>query len=149
MPRSWIIAALALAGVGTTVAMVVLGWPEANPVQVVLLELAAVPIQVAFALGLWHLHGLGTRASANSDKVLGVLAGVGGVGLLLVLLAYLTGPRWLAHFGQSVVWLALLGGLFVIVRTLPRPRFAHTTFIADDEHRTSDGTDDKPLFDGE
>lgn len=149
MPRSWIIAALALAGIGTTVGMVVLGWPEANPAQVVLLELAAVPLQVSFALGLWHLYGLGTRASNHGDKVLGALTGVSGVGLLLVLLGYLSGPRGLVHFGQSVVWLALLVGLVVIVRGLPRPRFAHTTFIAVDEHHTPAGGTDEPLFDGE
>lgn len=149
MPRSWIIAALAVAGVGTTVGMVLLGWPEANPGQVVLLELAAVPVQLSVALGLWHLHRLGTRPSAGASRALGVLAGVSGIGLLLVLLAYLTGPRGLAHLGQSVVWLALLAGLVVIVRRLPRPRFAHTRFIADDEHRTPDGATNGALFDGE
>ncbi|MGB7964443.1 MAG: hypothetical protein WCF12_15990 [Propionicimonas sp.] len=148
MPRSWIIAALALAGLGTTVGMVVLGWPEANPAQVVLLELAALPAQVSFALGLWHLHGLGTRPSNHGTRVLGILAGVSGLGLLLVLMAYLTGPRGLVHFGQSVVWLALLAGMFVIVRRLPRPRFTQTTFIADERPATA-GAADRPLFDGE
>ncbi|MGB2766141.1 MAG: hypothetical protein WBC14_03525 [Propionicimonas sp.] len=149
MPRSWIIATLAVAGVGLAASMVVLGWSEATPTQVALLELASLPLQLAFGMGLWHLHGRGTPPDARDRRRQAALAALGCLGLLLVAAAYLGGPRGLVHFGQSVVWLALLAALVLIVRRLPRPRFTHSTFIADQEADAPAGPGDEPLFDGE
>ena len=144
MPRSLILATFALAGVIVSVAMVLLGLPEANPVQSVLLELSALPLSVAVAIGVWMLHERADRPiSERSRMVLRIAAGLVALGLALIAWAYLVGPREVVHAGQGLVWLGLFAALVVIVRRQPRApstRFELTDSDADDDPVDEAGT---------
>lgn len=133
MPRSWIIAALALAAVAVGVGMVLLGLPEATPAQTVILELSSLPLSAALALGVWTLAGRLRPWSAATRGLLGAAAIAVAAGLVLIALAYATGPRTLVHLGQSVIWLALLAALLVVVARLPRARASRFQLLEDDD----------------
>lgn len=128
--------AIAVAGVLAGITMVVVGLPEANPAQSVLLELAMAPISVslAAALGL-----LALRARPAGRRSLLVLAGAGVVGfagITSMILAYAVGPRPLVHLGQALVLVALLVALLVELRLQPPQRRLWTAASAepDDGH---------------
>jgi uncharacterized membrane protein len=146
MPRSWLLAAVALAAAVVSVAAVVLGWPERTPGQVLLLELAALPLQLAVGAGLLHLAP--TAGWTPQRRWLGQGLGAGWLlGLLLLLLGYLTGPRSLVQVGQVVMWLALLGLLVLLVLAQPRSggrlaRFIRSGADSDDEPEDEDGDDE-------
>lgn len=132
MPRSVLLAAVALAGVIVSVAMVVLGLPEANPVQSVLLELSSLPLSVAVAAGLGILQQRAVRQPGRrSLRVLLAAAVAVIVGLVLVGWAYAFGPREVVHTGQLLIWLGLFAGLVVLVRLQPRRR--HTSYRIEEE----------------
>lgn len=120
MSRPWLVIVLVIYGVVAAISMIVLGWPESNPTQVVLLELAALPLQAALALGLWHLSRR-TRPLGSRGRVTRWIAiAIGGLGVLAIGLAYLTGPRGLVHLGLALVWLGLLVAMLLVVSHLPR-----------------------------
>jgi hypothetical protein len=143
MPRSWLLAAVALAAAVVSVAAVVLGWPERTPGQVLLLELAALPLQVSIGAGLLHLAPTADWTPPRRQLGLG-LGAAWLAGLLVLLLGYLTGPRSLVQVGQVVMWLALLGLLVLLVLVQPRSRGRLARFI-----RSSPDEADDDLLDGE
>lgn len=127
MPRFLVLPALAVAGVLVSVAMVVIGLPEANPTQSVLLELSSLPLSFSVAMGIVMLQRralapLGRRARVVLQMGLALVA----LGLLLMVWAYLPGPRGLVQAGQLLVWLGLLAALLVMIRRLPRRQ--HSTY---------------------
>jgi hypothetical protein len=73
-----------------------------------------------------------------------VAAGMGGLGLVLLGLAYLTGPRSMVHLGLALVWLGLLVALLVVLTHLPRRPMRADSFtaIGDDEDLPEDEPDD-------
>jgi hypothetical protein len=120
------LAAVAVAGVLVSVAMVLVGLPEATPAQSVLLELSALPLSVSVGAGVLILHLRATRPiGARSRRALVAGGAVGAVGLLLMAWAYLGGPRDVVHVGQVLVWLGLLAALLVMIRRQPRRRITH------------------------
>ncbi|MCC6497316.1 MAG: hypothetical protein IT193_13770 [Propionibacteriaceae bacterium] len=121
MPRTLVLPVLAVAGVLVGVAMVLIGLPEANPAQSVLLELSSLPLSFSLAVGIVMLQRRTVRPIGRRTRVV-LLAGLGLVtlGLLLMMWAYLPGPRELVHFGQLLVWIGLLAALLVVIRRLPR-----------------------------
>lgn len=150
MARPWIIGILIGYGIIAAVAMIVLGWAESTPTQVVLLELAALPLQAALALGLWQL-GRRMRAPGPRGRLaLRVAAGLAGLGLVLVGLAYLTGPRGLVHAGLAVVWVGLLAAMLVVITHLPRHRLRTDSLFSvipdpdEDDEDEGDEDDDAP-----
>ncbi len=117
------LAAVAVAGVLVSVAMVLVGLPEATPAQSVLLELSALPLSVSVGAGVLILHRRATRPIGDRSRRALVAGGaVGALGLLLMAWAYLGGPRDLVHTGQVLVWLGLLAALLVMIRRQPRRR---------------------------
>ena len=122
MPRIFL-AAVALAGVVTSVAMVVLGLPEANAAQSVLLELSALPLSVSVAAGIGMLNLSSVRPPGPRGRI-ALLVGAGLVllGLALIVWAYLVGPRAAVHPGQVLIWLGLFAALLVTVRRQPKRR---------------------------
>jgi 4-hydroxybenzoate polyprenyltransferase len=137
-----ILPAVAVAGVVVSVIMVLLGLPEATPAQSVLLELSSLPLSVSVAAGVAILHLRASRPVGRRSRV--VLSGGGAAvafGLVLMVWAYLVGPRGLVHAGQLLVWLGLLAALLVMLRRQPRRRLTRFSLLPDDE---SDEADDAP-----
>ncbi|HSK32167.1 MAG TPA: hypothetical protein VK903_01660 [Propionicimonas sp.] len=137
MLRTLFLPALAVAGVILGVAMVVIGYPEANGVQTVLLELSSLPLSFAVAIGIVILDHRAVRPLGRRTQAV-LLTGLGfiALGLLTMMWAYLPGPRELVHIGQLLVWIGLFAGLLVTIRRLPRRRFTSYHVVerdADDE----------------
>ena len=131
--RTLVLPALAVAGVIVSVAMVVIGYPEANAVQTVLLELSSLPLSFALAVGIVIIgqrveNPLGQRTRTVLITGLALIA----LGVLLMIWAYLPGPRDLVHAGQALIWLGLLAALLVTIRRLPRRRLASYHVLEDD-----------------
>lgn len=124
MLRTLVLPALAVAGVIVSVAMVVIGYPEANALQSVLLELSSLPLSFAVAVGIVMLGHRVERALGKRTRVV-LLTGLAliALGVLLMIWAYLPGPRDLVHVGQVLVWLGLLAALLVTIRRLPPRRY--------------------------
>ena len=144
MTRPWIVGILIGYGVIAAVAMIILGWTEATPAQVVLLELAALPLQAALGLGLWHLARRMQPLGSRGRVALGVAAGLALVGLALVGFAYLTGPRGMVHPGLAAVWVGLLVAMLVVITHLPRRRLRAEslfTVLAEDDEDDEDDED--------
>ncbi len=101
--------------------MVLIGLPESNPVQSVLLELSSLPLSFAVAVGIVILQRRTVRPMGRRTRVV-LLTGLAliALGLLLMIWAYLPGPRGLVHTGQLLIWLGLLAALLVVIRRLPR-----------------------------
>jgi len=118
-----LLASLAFAGVIVSVAMVVLGLPEANAVQTVLLELSALPLSVSVAAGIGMLHLSAGRPLGPRSRV-ALLTGAGFLllGIALIVWAYLVGPRGAVHTGQVLIWIGLFAALLVMVRRQPKRR---------------------------
>ena len=136
MPRI-LLAAVALAGVVVSVAMVVIGLPEANAVQSVLLELSALPLSVSVAAGIGILHlGAERPPGPRGRAALLVGAGLALLGLALIVWAYLVGPRAAVHPGQVLIWLGLFAALLVTDRRQPKRRLV-TYEIEEDADGTS------------
>jgi peptidoglycan/LPS O-acetylase OafA/YrhL len=136
-----VLPAVALAGVVASVAMVLAGLPEATPAQSVLLELSSLPLSASVAAGILLLHRSASRPVGPRSRR--VLAGAGaalGFGLVLMLWAYLVGPRGLVHSGQLLVWLGLVAALLVMIRRQPRRRA--TRFSLLDAAADADPEDD-------
>lgn len=135
--RPWFVSALVLLGVVVSVSMIVLGWPEENPAQIVLLELASLPLQAAVGVGLWYLSHrmlpLGRRG-----RVAGwIAAGLAVAGLGLVGAAYL-GPRGLVHPGLALIWTGLLLAMVLVVTHLPRRRMRELFRVLPDDEEDED-----------
>jgi hypothetical protein len=132
--RALVLPALAVAGVIVSVAMVVIGYPEANGTQTVLLELSSLPLSFSVAVGIVMLGQRAARPLGKRTQV-ALLTGLSlvALGLLVIMWAYLPGPRDLVHVGQVLIWLGLLGALLVAIRRLPRQRTSRYHVIADDE----------------
>ncbi|MGC3994153.1 MAG: hypothetical protein QM779_08625 [Propionicimonas sp.] len=134
MPSRVLLPAVALAGVLVSVCFVVIGLPEANPVQSVLLELSSLPLSVSVGVGILMLHRRADRPVGPRSRV--VLAAGGAAvafGLVMMAWAYLAGPRDLVHNGQLLVWLGLLAGLIVMIRRQPRQRVTRFHLDESDE----------------
>ena len=145
MPRSLRQAVFALAGVFVSVAMVLLGLPETNPAQSVLLELSSLPLSVAVGIGVWMLHERADRPlGPRSLRALLVGAAAVGSGLLLMVWAYAFGPRGVVHAGQGLIWLGLFAAMVVMVRRQPRAR-ATRFELADDIDDQPDALDPDTL----
>jgi hypothetical protein len=125
--RILVLPALAVAGVFVSVAMVVIGLPEANAMQSVLLELSSLPLSFSVAVGIVLLQQRAVRPMGRRSRMVfqSGLALV-ALGLVLMFWAYLPGPRGLVHTGQLVVWIGLLAALVMVIRRLPRRR--HSTY---------------------
>ena len=134
MFRTLLLPALAVAGVIVGVAMVVIGYPEANGVQSVLLELSSLPLSFAVAVGIVILGRRADRPLGRRTRAV-LLTGLGlvALGLVLVMWAYLPGPRELVQLGQTLVWLGLFAALLVTIRRLPSRRFSSYHVIERDE----------------
>jgi hypothetical protein len=139
--RTVLLPALAVAGVIVSVAMVVIGYPEANGIQTVLLELSSLPLSFAVAVGIVILDRRAVRPLGRRTQVV-LLTGLGfiALGLLMMMWAYLPGPRELVHIGQLLVWIGLFAGLLVTIRRLPRRPFTSYHVIERD-------TDDEDVED--
>lgn len=134
MPRSVLLPAVALAGVIVSVAMVLVGLPEANASQSVLLELSSLPLSVSVAIGILMLRQRAARPLAQGSRlVLLVGMAVALLGVLLIGWAYLVGPRPVVQTGQLLVWLGLLAALIVMVRVQPRNRSSYFHLEEEDE----------------
>jgi hypothetical protein len=142
--RTAFLPALAVAGVILSVAMVVIGYPEANGIQTVLLELSSLPLSFAVAIGIVILDRRAERPLGRRTQVV-LLTGLGfiALGLLMMMWAYLPGPRELVHIGQLLVWIGLFAGLLVTIRRLPRRRFTsyHVVERDDEEEDAEDPAD--------
>lgn len=143
--RTIALAAVAVAGVLVSVAMVLVGLPEATAAQSVLLELSALPlsISVAACVAILHLRAdkpIGRRSRA----VLAAGTGVGAFGLVLMAWAYLVGPRDLVHTGQVLVWLGLLAALVVMIRRQPRQRMTRFHVREDEDENPSADPEQTP-----
>ena len=62
MARPWLVITLVLCGVIASISMIVVGWPEQTPVQIALLELAALEADLA-ALDARKAELLGLEAA--------------------------------------------------------------------------------------
>ena len=134
MLRTLALPALAVAGVIVSVAMVVIGYPEANAVQTVLLELSSLPLSFAVAVGIVILGRRVDRPLGRRTRMV-LLAGLGliALGMIMMIWAYLPGPRELVHIGQLLVWVGLLAALLVTIRRLPRRRISRYHVVERDE----------------
>jgi hypothetical protein len=132
--RTLVLPAFAVAGVIVSVAMVVIGFPEANAVQSVLLELSSLPLSFSVAVGIVILDRRATGPLGRRSRVV-LLSGLGliALGLVLIMWAYLPGPRELVHLGQLLIWLGLLAALLVTIRRLPRRRFSSYHVVETDD----------------
>lgn len=130
---------IAVAGVLAGIAMVVVGLPEATPIQSVLLELAMAPISVSLAAALGLLAQRARPAGRRSLLVLAGAGVVGFAGVTSMVLAYAVGPRALVHLGQALVLVALLAALLIELRLQP-PRRRVWTVVPDgaDADRTAE-----------
>lgn len=140
-----LLAAVAFAGVIVSVAMVVLGLPEANAVQSVLLELSALPLSVSVAAGIAMLHLSAARPLGPRGRV-AMLTGAAFVllGAALIVWAYLVGPRAAVHPGQVLIWIGLFAALLVTVRRQPKRRLV-TYELRDDPEATATADEDASL----
>lgn len=131
--RTLALPALAVAGVILSVAMVVIGYPEANAIQSVLLELSSLPLSFAVAVGIVMLGHRVERPLGRRTRVV-LLTGLAlvALGIRLMIWAYLSGPRDLVHFGQVLVWLGLLAALLVTIRRLPSRRLTSYHVVESD-----------------
>jgi len=133
VPRSWIVAALAVAAVAVGVGMVLLGLPEATPTQTVLLELSSLPLSAALALGVWTVAGRLRPWSPVTRWALTAAGVAVATGLGLIATAYLAGPRTLVHLGQTVVWLSLLAAMLYVIARSPRRQASRFRLIEEDD----------------
>lgn len=129
-------------GLVAGLAMILIGLPEATPTQTVLLELSSLPLSLAAMAALVLLwQWAGAPLGPRSKRVLGIALGGVGVGLVLIALAYLSGPRALIQLGQTLIWISILIGLVVLFRRprrLPLPRFEPIEFDPEDQTPSSD-----------
>jgi hypothetical protein len=103
------LAILAIVGVVLSVALTLFGFAETTPGQVIALELSALPLSVSLAAGDMILLQRADRTPTRRTRiVLASGAAISTVGLLLMALAYLTGPRDMVQFGQFLVFVGLL-----------------------------------------
>ena len=141
MLRTLLLPALAVAGVILSVAMVVIGYPEANGTQTVLLELSSLPLSIAVAIGIVILDNRAVRRLGRRTQFV-LLTGLGfiALGLVMMIRAYLPGPRELVHIGQLLVWMGLFAGLLVTIRRLPRRPF--TSYRVVEREEDDEGVED-------
>jgi len=114
--------AVAISGVVISVIVTVFGLPETTPAQVLALELGALPLSIALAAGDLILLERAQRSPGPRGR-LGLIVGTATsfLGLLLMALAYLTGPRSMVQFGQFLVFIGLLVILLIAI-ALQTPR---------------------------
>ena len=107
---------VAITGVAISIFLTIFGLPESTPNQIIALELGALPLSIALAAGNLILIERAQRAPGPRGR-LGLIIGsvTSGFGLVVMALAYLTGPRGLVQFGQFLVFLGLLGVLLVAI----------------------------------
>ena len=114
LSRIRLLSVVAALGVVLSIVMVVLGLSESTPAQQVALELSALPLSFSLAAGDLILLSTGSRQPGPRGRT--VVAGgatISLLGLLLMVFAYLTGPRDLVHLGQFLIFVGLLLALFV------------------------------------
>jgi len=114
LPRIRLLSVVVALGVLTSIVLVVVGLSEATPAQQVALELSALPLSISLAAGDAILLSTGSRHPGPRGRM--VVAGGAGIsllGLLLMVFAYVTGPRGMVHLGQFLVFVGLLLVLFV------------------------------------
>ncbi len=107
---------IAIVAVVLSIVLIVYGLPEQTATQTLALELGTLPLSVALAAGDLMLLDRAKRAPSAGGRR-GLIAGgvLSGIGLLLMALAYLTGPRGLVQFGQFVVFVGLLIVLLIAI----------------------------------
>lgn len=145
MSRPWLVITLVICGVVASISMIVLGWPEETSAQVVLLELAAVPLQVAVGVGLWQLSRRMRPLGSRGRVAWWIAAGLAATGLVMVGAAYL-GPRGLVHPGTALTWLGLLMAMVLVVAYLPRRPMRELFSVLPDDEGDDEGDD---LLDGD
>ena len=140
MSRPWVVITLVIYGVVAAISMIVLGWPESTPAQVVLLELAALPLQGSLALGLWYLSRRMRPLGSRGRVLWWVVLGMAALGLTLIGIAYL-GPRPLVPLGLSLVWVALLLAMVLVISHLPRRTMRELFRVLPDDDEADEGVD--------
>lgn len=120
----------------SSVAAIIIGWPEQTPTQRVLLELGALPLQAAVGVVLWRL-GSGIRPTSKRRRVLLGCGLVWALGLLGVGIGYL-GAHWLVNFGQAVSWIGIGAALIALLSWWPRRPARGTSFIRLAEEEPAD-----------
>lgn len=146
MSRPWLVITLVIYGVVAAISMIILGWPESTPAQIVLLELAALPLQGSLAVGLWHLSRRMRPLGSRGRVVWWAILGIAGLGLGLVGVAYL-GPRGLVPLGLSLVWVALLLAMVLVVSHLPRRSMRELLRVLPDEDEADETDEGVDLLD--
>lgn len=107
---------IAIVAVVLSIVMLVYGLPEQTAGQTLALELGTLPLSVALAAGdLMLLDRAKRQPSAGARRGLVSGGALSGIGLILMALAYLTGPRGLVQFGQFVVFVGLLIVLLIAI----------------------------------
>lgn len=145
MPSRVILPAVAVAGVLLSVGMVLVGLPEANPAQSVLLELSSLPLSASVGVGVLMLHRRAVvPVGRRSRVVLTAGAAVVAFGLVLMAWAYAVGPRDIVHTGQLLVWLGLLAALLVMIRRQPRQRASRLDLLDPDPDDDADDASADP-----
>jgi hypothetical protein len=140
-----ILPAVAVAGVLLSVGMVLVGLPEANPAQSVLLELSSLPLSASVGVGVLMLHRRAVvPVGRRSRVVLTAGAAVVAFGLVLMAWAYAVGPRDIVHTGQLLVWLGLLAALLVMIRRQPRQRASRLDLLDPDPDDDADDASADP-----
>lgn len=115
-PSSRPLVIIAILGVALSVALTIFGFPEATASQQLSLELSALPLSVSLAAGNLFLLGRAQRTPAKKTRAFLIGSGaLSGFGLVLMLLAYLTGPRSMVQFGQFLVFVGLLVVLLIAI----------------------------------
>ncbi|MFZ1411396.1 MAG: hypothetical protein WAS07_08060 [Micropruina sp.] len=123
--------------VTASVAMIVLGLPEATVLQRRMLELSSVPLSGAVALILVHLVLRCLPLRPFTRLALGLAGGVATIGVLLMLASYLTGNPPLVHAGQALLWSGL--GLALVLVTAALPKRAGSTFALEESDEVEEG----------
>ncbi|MBN9106482.1 MAG: hypothetical protein J0I14_15940 [Propionibacteriaceae bacterium] len=126
---------VAALGVVVSIVMVVYGLSESTPAQQVALELSALPLSVSLAAGDVILLTTGSRQPGPRARM--VVAGGAAIsllGLLLMVFAYVTGPRGMVHLGQFLVFVGLLLALLVgMGMQRGRTEWFHLQEVEDDD----------------
>jgi hypothetical protein len=127
--------------------MVFTGWPMRTPAQTTMLDLAQLPMAAAVLVAILEMTW-SRRLWLRSPKV---FAGVFGpaavallIGLVLVVLAYTTGPKSYSGTGQLFIWVGVgLAFVYLAVDSLRREVTDPRTLLFEDldADETPEGSD--------
>lgn len=132
------LAGIAIAGVVLSVLLVLFGLPEITTEQVIALELGALPLSVSVAAGTLILLQRAQRMPSKPARAALIAGGAtSGIGLALMALSYLVGPRPLVSLGQFLVFVGLLVVLLIAVGLQARGGVDHFHLEPTDDEEES------------